>query len=238
MSQHLVDVVEETQARRRGLQPVQPQGVPAHPQKMSRVTVDQVVTMMTRSSLKVREGRFKKAGWLAPLIKGTPPRAVTDHNGDVMAIRQREGPVHVQDVVLCAQETLQVLRVRGHLLGHGVHAPCADQSLGEEQRHAFLLTVHHHLHGTDGRFKNNRLDLGGLVRYSSVAQGQFGGQQLICGAVTPAMLLPPAPAGHRTHGSGLRIAFCELKVNRSSTLEGEREIGTEVWTEEPRDSHL
>lgn len=35
MSQHLVNVVEETQARRRGLQTVQPQRVPAHPQKMS-----------------------------------------------------------------------------------------------------------------------------------------------------------------------------------------------------------
>lgn len=83
-------------------------------------------------------------------------RAFTDHNGDVMAIWQREGPVHVQDVVLCAQEALQVLRVRGHLLGHSVRAPCADQSLGEEQRHAFLLTVHHHLYTTDGRLKNKQ----------------------------------------------------------------------------------
>lgn len=72
-------------------------------------------------------------------------RALADHDGDVMAIRQREGAVHVQDVVLCAQEALQVLRVRGHLLGHGVHAACAEQSLGEEQRHAFLLSIHHHL---------------------------------------------------------------------------------------------
>lgn len=70
---------------------------------------------------------------------------VTDHDGDVMAVRQWQGAVHVQDVVLCTQEALQVLRVRGHLLGHGVHAPPADQSLHEQQRHSLLLTVHHHL---------------------------------------------------------------------------------------------
>lgn len=70
-----------------------------------------------------------------------------------MAVRQREGAVHVQDVVLGAQEALQVLRVRGHLLGHGVHAACAEQSLGEEQRHALLLSIHHHLDTTDGGLK-------------------------------------------------------------------------------------
>lgn len=70
---------------------------------------------------------------------------VSDHDGDVMAVWQRQGAVHVQDVVLCAQEALQVLRVRGHLLGHGVHAPPADQSLHEQQRHSLLLTVHHYL---------------------------------------------------------------------------------------------
>lgn len=69
----------------------------------------------------------------------------TDHDGDVMAVMQWQGAVHVQDVVLCAQEALQVLRVRGHLLGHGVHAPRADQSLHEQQRHSLLLTIHHHL---------------------------------------------------------------------------------------------
>lgn len=151
MSQHLVDVVEEAQAWRRGLQPVQPQRVPAHPQEVSRVPVDQVVTVMSRSSLKVREGDLR--GPAGAVNQGDASGASTHHDGDVMAVWQREGPVHVQDVVLCAQEALQVLRVRGHLLGHGVHAPCADQSLGEEQRHALLLPVHHHLRGTDGRFK-------------------------------------------------------------------------------------
>lgn len=62
-----------------------------------------------------------------------------------MAVWQRQGAVHVQDVVLCAQEALQVLRVRGHLLGHGVHTLPADQSLHEQQRHALVLTVHHRL---------------------------------------------------------------------------------------------
>lgn len=60
MSQHLVDVVEETQARRRRLQPVQPQGVPAHPQEVRRVPVDQVVTVMTRGRLEVREGDLRR----------------------------------------------------------------------------------------------------------------------------------------------------------------------------------
>lgn len=72
MRQHLVDVVEETQAWRRGLQPVQPQGVPAHPQKVSRVTVDQVVTVVTRSSLKVREGDLRRRAG-AVNQGGTPP---------------------------------------------------------------------------------------------------------------------------------------------------------------------
>lgn len=67
-----------------------------------------------------------------------------------MAVGQRQGTVHMQDVVLCAQEALQVLRVRGHLLGHGVHAPPADQSLCEQQRHSLLLTVHHHLQKAGG----------------------------------------------------------------------------------------
>lgn len=62
-----------------------------------------------------------------------------------MAVRQRQGTVHVQDVVLCPQKTLQVLRVRGHLLEHGVHAPPADQSLHEEQRHSLFLSVYRHL---------------------------------------------------------------------------------------------
>lgn len=72
-----------------------------------------------------------------------------------MTIWQREGPVHVQDVVLCAQEALQVLRVRGHLLGHGVRAACADQSLGEEQRHAVLLSIHQHLGRPDACFRQS-----------------------------------------------------------------------------------
>lgn len=76
---------------------------------------------------------------------------VTDHDGDVMAVWQRQGAIHVQDVVLCAQEALQVLRVRGHLLGYGVHATPADQSLHEQQRHSLLLTVHHHLQKPEQR---------------------------------------------------------------------------------------
>lgn len=70
---------------------------------------------------------------------------MTDHDGDVMAVRQWQGAVHVQDVVLSAQEALQVLRVRGHLLGNSVHTPPADQSLHEQQRHSLLFTIHHHL---------------------------------------------------------------------------------------------
>lgn len=62
-----------------------------------------------------------------------------------MAVWQRQGTIHVQDVVLCAQEAFQVLRVRGHLLGDGIHAPPADQSLHEQQRHSLLITVHHSL---------------------------------------------------------------------------------------------
>lgn len=71
---------------------------------------------------------------------------ITDHDGNVMAVGQWQGTIHVQDVVLCAQEALQVLRVRSHLLGHGIHTPPADRSLREKQRHPLLLTVHHHLH--------------------------------------------------------------------------------------------
>lgn len=52
---------------------------------------------------------------------------VTNHDGDVMAVWQRQGAIHVQDVMLCAQEALQVLRVRRHLLRHGIYTPPADQ---------------------------------------------------------------------------------------------------------------
>lgn len=158
MSQHLVDVVQETQAWRRGLQAVQPQRVPAHSQKVSRVQAHQVVAMIPRRSLKVRETglRRRACGRAGGLRRENVPRAPTDHDGDVMAVRQRQRAVHVQNVVLRAQEALQVLRVRGHLLGHGVHAAGADQSLGEEQRHAVLLSVHHHLHATDGCLKEER----------------------------------------------------------------------------------
>lgn len=52
MSQHFVNVVQEAQAWRRGLQTAQPQRVPAHRQEMSRVQLDQVVTVISRRSLK------------------------------------------------------------------------------------------------------------------------------------------------------------------------------------------
>lgn len=55
MGQHLIDVIEETKARGRCLQALQPQGVPTHPQKLSRVQVHQVVAVMSRSSLEERE---------------------------------------------------------------------------------------------------------------------------------------------------------------------------------------
>lgn len=166
VSQHLVDVVEKTQARGRALQTVQPQGVPAHPQEMSRVELDQVVAVVSRRSLKGSQNALGRQ----------PPganvwRAFTHHDGDVMAVWQREGAVHVQDVVLRAQEALQVLRVRGHLLGHGVHAACADQCLGEEQRHALLLSIHHHLRGPDGRMRNTQLQ---PTRLRAAAQGRRG----------------------------------------------------------------
>lgn len=176
MSQHLVNVVQEAQAWRRGLQTVQPQRVPAHPQEMSRVKVDQVVTVIARRSLKVREKDLRRR--VGGLNGENASRAATDHDGDVMAIRQREGAVHVQDVVLCAQEALQVLRVRGHLLGHGVGAACADQSLGEEQRHAVLLSIHHHLGRTDACMKDSELHPRRLWGHSSLvssgAQGRLG----------------------------------------------------------------
>lgn len=74
------------------------------------------------------------------------------HNGDVVAVLQGQGAVHVEDVVLGAEEALQVLGVRGHLLGHGVHTPPAGQSLHAPQRHPLLLSVHlRHLDRTRGR---------------------------------------------------------------------------------------
>lgn len=146
-----------------------------------------------------------------------------------MAVWQREGPVHVQDVMLCAQEALQVLRVRGHLLGHGVHAPCADQSLGEEQRHAFLLPVHHHLHGTDGRFKTVKGQIQQQPGEVEVS-GFIGGSRsfwrtttLICDCRRPARLAshraPPVLSQQlrRCISDSLRIRFCELKVNSVKT---------------------
>lgn len=76
MSQHLVYVVEEAQAWRRGLQPVQPQRVAAHPQEVSRVKVDQVVTVIARRSLKVRE-KDLRGGLVALTARPRRERAPT-----------------------------------------------------------------------------------------------------------------------------------------------------------------
>lgn len=218
MSQHLVNVVEETQARGRGLQPVQPQRVPAHPQKMSRVEVDQVVTVISRRSLKVRERdvRRRVAG-----AQGDVWRAFTDHDGDVMAIWQREGAVHVQDVVLCAQKALQVLRVRGHLLGHGVHAAGADQSLGQEQRHAFLLSIHHHLDGAEGRLEG-KTATAASVREVSLDWTPGAGIQttLPVSPCTPQPTRVLSTTADTT--ASMRISFSEMKVNPVNSCEMEK----------------
>lgn len=51
VGQHLIDVVEKAKARGCCFQTLQPLRVPAHPQKLSRVQVHQVVAVMSCSSL-------------------------------------------------------------------------------------------------------------------------------------------------------------------------------------------
>lgn len=51
VGQHLVDVVQETQASWRRLQAVQPQRVTAYPQELGRVEAHQVGTVVSRRSL-------------------------------------------------------------------------------------------------------------------------------------------------------------------------------------------
>lgn len=67
------------------------------------------------------------------------------HDGNVMAVRQGQRAIHIEDVVLGSQETLQVLWMGGHLLRHRVQAPPAGQSLNTQQRSTVFLRVHHHL---------------------------------------------------------------------------------------------
>lgn len=55
VGQHLVNVVEETEARGCRLQTVQPQRVSTHPQKMCRMQVHQVIAVMLCCSLEVTE---------------------------------------------------------------------------------------------------------------------------------------------------------------------------------------
>lgn len=63
MGQHLVDVVQETQAGRRCLQAVQPQRVAAHPQELGRVEAHQVGAVVSRRSLaELKTGNTKEAG--------------------------------------------------------------------------------------------------------------------------------------------------------------------------------
>lgn len=150
VGQHLVDVVQEAQARGRRFQTLQPQRVSAHPQELGRVQVHQVVAVMSCGGLKTKTKQKKCVGsrflnWKKTLRCSGDVSLAAHHDGDIMAVRQRQGAVHVQDVVLCVQEALQVLRVRRHLLRHGVHAAPADQFLHDQQRDALLLSVHHHL---------------------------------------------------------------------------------------------
>lgn len=145
VGQNLVYVVEEAETRGSRFQALQPQRVPPHPQELGRVQAHQVAAVVSSRRLEQNVQRtdlIKNTD--RPLTDGTFS-GVTDHDGDVMAVRQRQGAVHVQDVVLCAQEALQILGVRRHLLRHGVHAPPADQSLHKQQGRSLLLTVHHHL---------------------------------------------------------------------------------------------
>lgn len=154
VGQHFVNVVKEPKAKGCHLQTLQPLGIPAHPQKMRWVQVHQVVAVMTCCSLlvtgtKMKTQKKKKSfvyvwlhddSWWGVWMYPREKSQVTNHDGDVMAVWQRQGAIHVQDVMLCAQEALQVLRVRRHLLGHGIYTPPADQ-----QWHSLLLTIHHHL---------------------------------------------------------------------------------------------
>lgn len=147
VSQHLVYVVKQAKTRWSRFQTLQPQRVPAGPQELGRVQAHQVAAVITGRRLQrnVQRGSFKRTEQLKRSTSSISSQ-VTHHDGDVMAVRQRQGAVHVQDVVLCAQEALQILGVGRHLLRHGVHAPPADQCLHKQQGHALLLAVHHPLH--------------------------------------------------------------------------------------------
>lgn len=74
MGQHFINVVKETKARGGRFQTVQPQRVPAHPQKLGWMKVHQVVTVMSRCSLKVSgRGSYPDRFTLLPTRKHYQP---------------------------------------------------------------------------------------------------------------------------------------------------------------------
>lgn len=67
------------------------------------------------------------------------------HDGDEVAAVEGQRPVHVQQVMLEAEEAVQVVWVVAHLLGDGLDPPPAGQGLHKEQLGGPLLVTGAHL---------------------------------------------------------------------------------------------
>lgn len=114
MGQDFVELSEMLQLLRGAIEAVQPLGVPADLEEVVHVEVDQVGTLV--SSCRLQGGSrstFNTSNCLT-LAWGLTSQGRTYHDADVVSVVQRQGSVHLEQVVLRPEKTPQVLWVEAH----------------------------------------------------------------------------------------------------------------------------
>lgn len=124
MGQDLVELRELLQLPRGLVQAVQPLRVAPDLQEVVHVQVDQIGTLVSGCRLR-NQRRQRRRARHAELLKGPGEGegggcTQTHHDADVVSVVQRQGSVHLQQVVLRPEEALQVVRVEAHHHGNVV----------------------------------------------------------------------------------------------------------------------
>lgn len=117
MGQDFVELSELLQLLRRLIQAVQPLWIPPDLEEVVHMQVDQIGTLVSSCRLQGRrEGGINRKSTSEKETRILEVRGMTwmYHNADVVSVVQREGAVHLQQVVLCPEEAFQVLRVEAH----------------------------------------------------------------------------------------------------------------------------
>lgn len=123
MGQDFVDLTELLQLLRSFVQAVQPLGIPPDLKEVVHMQVDQVGTLVASSRLHNQEklhNQIDRKKKKKVLKEFTEAGSKTYHDADVVSVVQRQGSVHLQQVVLRPEEALQVLWVEAHHEGNVV----------------------------------------------------------------------------------------------------------------------